>query len=210
MWTYHHQNGRICVDGVEVLSYRISLPRWEAFEQVSALYQEIGESAVAFCETALRERAEQEFQASEDPQRKFHFPALRYRLEGRVTYEDLQLGVASVCLTAELKRLGCSARLQRHVEAHTWELKTGALLPPEQTVAFRFPDERIPRRIRRAEGALLEGERLFLLQRGERKELNLSVPTGWIRQRSRRLRKNSKKNGKNIQKSCQTEKNMIQ
>lgn len=171
MWNNRCQNGRICVSGVEVLSYRISLPEWTEFAEVSAAYGGIAERAIAFCETQLRERAEGEFEASEDPQKRFRFPAYRYRLEGRVTYEDGAREIASVCLTAELKRRGETACLERNVEVHTWKLSEALLLPPEQTAVLWEPALRLPKKMRRRGDLLLEGNRLFWIYGAEKQEL---------------------------------------
>lgn len=174
MWKYRCQNGRICVSGVEVLRYRISLPEWEEFEAVSSVYGEIADRSLSFCETTLRQMAEAEFEASEDPRKKFRFPAFRYRLEGRVTYEDAQMGIASVFLIAEMKRGDRADYVERHAEAHTWNLSEGLLLPPEQVVALRCPTERVPKKLRREDGILIDGESLFLIRGAERRELILT------------------------------------
>ena len=122
--------GRVTVEGTEVLSYRIRLPRWQEYEEVSAFYDAIARQVLTFCETELRARAEEELSRSEDPRKHLTFPALRYRLESEVGGETDHR--TTVRLTAELIRGG--EILQRSVWTHAWHLSEGMLLPSEPRI----------------------------------------------------------------------------
>ncbi len=145
------RNGRACVEGVEVLRWKISLPTHG--EKISAFYEEIGERAVRYCEGALRERAEDEFEASEDEQKRFRFPSLTYRLEGRVTYEDETY--VSVCLVAELRRRGERSPIGFFEDGQVFEKKNGMLLPPETVVSLFCGTRLLSKERKSARGVLL-------------------------------------------------------
>ncbi len=82
--------------GVEVLSYRISLPLWEEAEKISSFYREIGERAEVFCKERLFPLAQKDYEASEDPRKRFRYAPYSYTLEGKITGE--REGLLSVCL----------------------------------------------------------------------------------------------------------------
>ena len=192
-------NGCVRVAGVEVLRYRISLPAWEEFAAVTSFYETLGENGRCFCEESLRARAESDFAASEEVQRKFHFPTLRYTLTGRVTYENRERGIASVLLTAELKR-GAGELLRRYVEAHTWELADALLLPPSQALARQVPDARLPRSARHADGVLLDAGSLYWTRNGVCRALILPSRDS-SRLFLKKTRKKQEGDGKKMQKN---------
>ena len=134
-----------------MLRWRISLPMHG--ERISAFYREIGERAVRYCEGALRERAEGEFESSEDEQKRFRFPSLTYRLEGRVTYEDERY--VSVCLAAELRRRGEREALGAFEDGQVFEKESGALLPPEEVVSLFCGTRLLSKERKSARGVLL-------------------------------------------------------
>jgi hypothetical protein len=124
--------GRITVEGTEVLSYRIRLPEWQEYERISAFYDRIAEQAQAFCETDLRARAEEEYFRSDDPRKRFSYPALRYRLESEIGRAEE--GRLTVRLVASLARGG--ERLARSEWTHTWSLSEEWLLPVKKSKKF--------------------------------------------------------------------------
>lgn len=199
MTSYDCRVGRSVVDGVEVLSYRIRLPLWQEQEEISDFYREIGERTQSFCETVLKERAEAEFSRSEDPQKRFRFSQLRYRLEGRVTYENRELGVVSVLLVAELSRRGDSALPQRTMTAHTWDLSARMLLPPRQAVSLLHPGAGVPRGLKRRGDLLIDRGRLYWIDGAERTEM-ISRPRA-----SENRKEKTKKTDKNAEKTLKTE-----
>ncbi len=151
------KSGRACVTGVEVLRWRISLPT--CGEKIAAFYEEIGARAAGFCEGLLRERAEHEFEASEDENKRFHFPSFSYRLEGRVTYEDEEY--LSVCLVAELRRRGERLPLGAFEDGQVWEKKTEALLPPEALASLLCKTPFLRKERKRARSVLLSEKALL-------------------------------------------------
>ena len=157
MSEFFQKNGRACLAGVEVLRWRISLPT--CGEKIAAFYEEIGARAAGFCEGLLRERAEHEFEASEDENKRFRFPTLSYRLEGRVTYENEEY--LSVCLVAELRRRGERSPLGFFEDGQVWEKKTEALLPPDE-IAFSHCKMPFLRKERKRARSVLLSEKALL------------------------------------------------
>lgn len=160
------------VAGVEVLTYRICLPQWENLEKISAFYSEIEQRARSFCETSLKRIAEEAFETSEDPRKRFCFPTFRYALEGSVTCEDTQANLLSVRLVAEWKRRGTVDCLERQLQAHTWSLSEEILLPPEQIAERLGANARLARKIRKKKDVLLDRGELFFLNGGEWEKFN--------------------------------------
>ena len=161
MEEYICRTGCARVLGVEVLTYRISLPKWEKRDKISEFYAQVEARTLSFCETALRRMAERCFDASEDPKKRFHFPAFRYGLEGRVTWEDTDTDLVSVCLTAELKQKGDC--LESCLQAHTWSLSEEVLLPPEQIAERLALQGRFSRKMRKKEHFLVKNRTLLFL-----------------------------------------------
>ena len=88
--------------GVEILRWRIELPRYEELEKISEFYGAISERCVAFCQGTLRQRAEDAYDLCEDPKKRFRFDPLIYRLTGTETARQKDL--LSVSLEITLKR----------------------------------------------------------------------------------------------------------
>lgn len=151
------------ISGVEVLTYRISLPQWGSLERISDFYSAVEQRTLSFCETTLKKIAEEAFESSEDPRKRFCFPTFRYALEGRVTCEDTKANLLSVRLEAELKRKGTVDCLERQLQAHTWSLSEEMLLPPEQIAERLGGNARHARKIRKKKDVLVDqGEVYFL------------------------------------------------
>ena len=151
--------GRFCVSGVEVLRVRITLP---CRAELSDFYRGVAQRVWAYCEGTLRLRAEEAYEASEEPNKRFAFPTFLYRLEGRICHEEA--GLLSVRLEGSLGRRGMREPEVRWADAHTWLTEGGKtyLLPPEQAVA-RFGGGTLSRRERkRCRGAILSEGRVFL------------------------------------------------
>ena len=148
------KNGRICVEGTEVLRWRISLPLYG--DAIASFYGELGARAVGYCEGALTELATREFEGSEEANKRFDFPFFSYRLAGRVTYEDERY--FSVCLVAELRRRGAREVLGYFESGQVWEKESEQCVPPEQLVT-EFCHSRFSRREKkRVSGILLSSE----------------------------------------------------
>ena len=157
------KSGRARVSGIEVLRWKISLPL--RGERIAAFYREIGERTAAYCEGALRERAEGELERSEDENKRFFFPTLIYRLEGRVTYEDEE--ILSVCLVAELRRSGERSPIGFFEDGQVFEKQGELLLPPERVVS-RFGGARLSAKEKRAARGVLLTETGALWHDGAR------------------------------------------
>lgn len=156
------KHGWASVAGSEVLRWRISLPL--GGEGIGDFYREIGERAVGYCEGALTEQATQEFEQSDDPNKRFRFPVLSYHLAGEVTYEDECF--LSVLLTAELRRRGERAPIVHFEDGQVWEKEGGVLLPPDQLVRTVCQTGFSHREKKRCRGVLLS-EKVLLWYDGE-------------------------------------------
>lgn len=157
MVQYVNRTGCARVCGTEVLTYRISLPQWDRLGKISAFYLEIENRTRSFCETALKTMAEEDFERSDDPKKRFCFPTFRYVLEACVTYENVGEDLLSVRLVTELRRRGSVDCLERHLQAHTWSLSEEILIPPEQIAERLMGNARIPRNIRKNKDVLVDG-----------------------------------------------------
>ena len=115
--------------GSEVLSWRLTLPRGMAGTRMEEFYREIGERVVFFCENSLRERAEEDFEKSEDPKKRFHFPTFLYRLH---TESGEEGDVLTVRLCATLARRGEREPRYRREWVHLWSVSEDCLLPPKR------------------------------------------------------------------------------
>ena len=163
MAEFFQKNGRACVEGVEVLRWRISLPM--CGEKIDDFYREIGERVVLYCEGKLREGAEGEFEKSADEKKRFHFPTLSYRLEGKITYEDEMY--LSVCLAAELRRRGERSPVAVFEDGQVFEKESGILLSPEEVV-HRFCGTRLLSKERKSARGVLLSEKEVLWHDGTR------------------------------------------
>lgn len=151
MAEFFQKSGRVCVDGSEVLRWRVSLPLCD--EAIAAFYEEIGMRVVGYCEGELSDLVTQEFDRSEDPDKRFAFSPFSYRLEGRVTYEDGQF--LSILLAAELRRRGERAPLRQFEEGQVWERTEGVRLPPEEVVRLFCQTPLLRKERKNAKGILL-------------------------------------------------------
>ena len=168
MQTSGQAMGRICVEGTEVLRYRISLPAWEEQRMPTELYGRMASAVRDFCEGALRSYAVQAYERCEAPDKRFRFSPFLYTLTGTVTYWDGVL--LSVCIETVFRKRGQSEPTQRIWDAHTWSVtEDGAfLLPPRQaTRAFgiALPSKR---QFRGAVGVIREADSVVLYTERER------------------------------------------
>ncbi|MBQ9086012.1 MAG: hypothetical protein IJY47_02365 [Clostridia bacterium] len=153
--------GHITEEGTSLVEWRLMLPSCELWRGMEEFYRELGDDVITrFCEGVLGERARREYAESGDPLKRFHFPAFRYTLEGKICYETASL--ISIRLDAALRRKGEHAPRSVGVEAHTWEVESGMLLPPKQ-VLEAVGEEAMSRKERRmTKSVLLTAEGIFL------------------------------------------------
>ena len=95
---------------------------------MTEFYRKIGESVEDFCENDLRVYAERSFAESEDPKKRFHFPAFFYRLEATVEEGETEWMVKMETVLGRKGRRG--EPLYRTEEIHRWTLCESGLLPP--------------------------------------------------------------------------------
>ncbi|MBE6546282.1 MAG: hypothetical protein E7668_02425 [Ruminococcaceae bacterium] len=162
------KTGRYCVEGTEVLRYRISFPNWEEKGMPADFYRRIATDTLTFCQGALRAYAEGEYERSEATDKRFRFPSFLYTLVGEVTYREE--GLLSIRLEAILRRRGEAAPCERRWDAHTWQLgKEGTvLLPPEQAAQALGGISLTARQRRQAAGVIREAEAIVLYTDRER------------------------------------------
>lgn len=168
LWEMKGRGGGFRVEGTEVFRYRILLPRFAEFSGVSDFYEALGARAAEFCETTLREHAEQTYAHSEQSDKRFRFSPFLYRLEGRVTYAEED--IVSVMLEARWRRRGEETSCRSYTEGHTWRLSEGLLLPPAQAAAL-WRGRRALRGARRSESVIREGDRVLVCRKGVWSEL---------------------------------------
>lgn len=128
------RRGDVRCEGVCLGEWRIFLScRGDCAPMVS-FYEELAEGVERdFCQGAFKERAEREYAESSDPLKRFHFGTLRYVLEGRICFDSPTL--CSVRLDATLSRKGNRELRFTGMDAHTWDLREGILLPPQDALA---------------------------------------------------------------------------
>ena len=80
--------GRHTHAGVEVLSFRLSLPNVESMPALTDFYEQMAERVTDFCQRELAPMAEGAYDADPDPKKRFHFRPYRYDLTGRVEEDD--------------------------------------------------------------------------------------------------------------------------
>ncbi len=163
--------GRFCVEGTEVLRYRLSLPSWEERALPTECYERVASAAQGFCEGVLRSYAEQAYENCDAPDKRFRFAPFLYTLTGDVTYRDEAL--LSVRLEAVWRRRGESEPLAHAWDAHTWLVGTeeSVLLPPEQAAQAFGVGTLNKRRCRHAVGVIREGDAVVLYTSSERQVL---------------------------------------
>ena len=189
--------GRFCVEGTEVLRYRILLPSWEERGMPTEFYERVASLAQGFCEGILRSYAEQAYESCEDSDKRFRFAPFLYTLTGDVTHREGAL--LSVRLEAALRRKGEGEALARAWDAHTWSIgaEEAFLLPPEQVAqAFGVP-LRNKRRVRHAVGVIREGDAVVLYTSAKRQTLTKSKETQEKRKKQKHC-KNITRNSENL------------
>ena len=124
---YTHSAGH-CFDGVQVLRYKIALPHFSGRDKISVFYREIYNRALGYCESELCSLSEKKYAECNMPRKKFDYPPLIYRLEGRVTCVEGDL--VFVKLTASVSQRGLSDTLTVY-DPHVWSLSEELLLPPK-------------------------------------------------------------------------------
>ena len=162
----------LSAEGVELVRYRIEFPRWGT-DAASAFYESVADRACDFCRGALLEQARDEYLASSDPKKRFHFPTLSYLLTCHLTYADGDL--LSVRLEMLLRRRGIRSPIATYRDGQVWQtddLGTVWLLPPEQAVLLLGERSLSRRERRKAMGIWVEERRLVLLERGRRYEID--------------------------------------
>ncbi len=157
MAEYTVKRGIERMEGVEILRWRIELPRWEGLEEISGFYGELEEKTVSFCQGELKKRAKEAYAACEDPKKRFHFSPMVYRLTGKETARERNLLSVSLEITLQAG----DELLGREILGQIFSESEQLLLSPEQ--AARAWDGR---RLRAAErrqtgGVLLRDGGLF-------------------------------------------------
>ena len=138
---------------------------------LSGFYEEISDGVRAFCEGELRRRAEEDFEACEDPKKRFFYPSFCYTLEGRIPWEDRERDWVAVRLDACLGRKGGGEILARGADAHVWHRTEGCLIPPQEVARVLGCRRLSWRERKKADGVLMDGGKVWLCMGGEWTEL---------------------------------------
>ena len=143
---------RVC--GVRVFGYSIAIPELSDYPQIAAFYDEISACVAEHCDSALSQRAEDEYLSLSERDRQVLFRPYSYSLVGEVAYFDGEIMI--IKLTATVKSFG-EGLPRRIFEVHAWSLDDQRLIPP-QRVARRFiPKGRLPSMLGDC-GFLVDGE----------------------------------------------------
>ena len=137
-------------DGVEILRWRIELPRYEELERISEFYEGLQKETADFCQNVLKGRAETAYDQCDDPKKRFRFSPLIYRLTGRETAREKDL--LSVSLEVTL-RTGDTV-LENGVFGQIFCESEQILLSPEEA-ARMWDGRRLTAREKRETGGLL-------------------------------------------------------
>ena len=155
------RRGAVKRDGVILAEWIIDLPDCGEYAFIGSFYEGIAEGVEReFCQGALKERAEREYEQSTDVLKRFRFPAFRYFLRGQRCYEDGRL--YSVRLDATLRRKGESEFMLSGIDVHTWDLATEMLLPPDVVALEMGVPPMTVRERKRAKSALVTQGRILL------------------------------------------------
>lgn len=158
MIEYYSHSERHIHDGVEILRYRLVLPRITDKEKITDFYREVFDSTLLFCKGELCKYSEKKYLLCDLPKKKFNYPPVIYRLEGCVTYEsDEHLFVK---LTASVEQRE-SISTRRVYDAHAWSVSDERLLPPRMAAREYLHIKRLPKELRR-QGFLVEDGRAYI------------------------------------------------
>lgn len=131
---YTHRAGHT-FEGVEILRYRIVLPRFSNLEGISEFYRGICDRVISYCDGDLKRHAEKKYMDCSMPKKKFNYPPIIYNLSGRVTAEVN--GLIFVKLTATATHRGINDTLCVY-DAHVWSTSDQRLLPPKAAAREYF------------------------------------------------------------------------
>ena len=131
---YSHRAGHN-FEGVEILRYKIVLPRFSDYEEISGFYRGIYDRVISYCEGELVKHAEKKYVECDIPRKKFDYPPIVYSLSGRVTYECGDLLFVKLTATATQKGMSDAVCVY---DAHAWSLSDRRLIPPKMAARAHF------------------------------------------------------------------------
>ena len=152
----YSQWGKQISKGVEVLRYRIDLNIPTDKERIQEFYRGVYENALLCCKNDLSRYADERYDLSSDPKKRYAYTPIRYRLEGKATFCDGDM--MFIKLTAELRRDGAAETVY---DAHAWSLSEQCLLPPKMAARAFLGKGRLPRGLSKA-GFLVENGKPFI------------------------------------------------
>ena len=159
MLDYFCRSERYCFEGVELLRYKIVLPELRRYPKISEFYRDIFEIVVNYCESALRDKAKEEYDNCEIPRKKFNYPPICYSLDGRITYADDE--VIFVRLIAETRKRGIENSVIRACDAHAWSPRDQLLMPPKQAAGLFLKKKDIPKSLKQKNGFFVENGKFY-------------------------------------------------
>lgn len=145
---YKSLSGRLCLEGNDILTYRIEFPCISELEEINTFYLSVAEQCQKYCVETLFPLLCEKYGDT----RKKH----TYRLVCRVTHCDeefLSVGVYAFI------RLG-SQKIFENFHANTWELSDRCLFPPKMLCKRKL----VSKEFKRMKNGEFEG---MLLNRGE-------------------------------------------
>ena len=145
-------------EGVELLRYRIALPRISSNDNITDFYQEIFDTTLLFCKGELCKYSEEKYLLCDLPKKKFNYSPIVYRLDGRVTHADGDY--LFVKLTASVTQRGSKENIKTF-DAHVWSLPDGRLVPPKMAAREYLQTKKLPRELKGNE-FLIDGGRAYI------------------------------------------------
>ena len=126
---YVRKKERLYCQGNELLIYSLDVPVFEGAQEINSFYSSIVDECEKYCKGELFDRL-----CAEVGRKRYS-----YRLVCKVTYADTD--VASVIIFACLR--SGKQSFQEYVNAHTWELGSMLLLPPEYVWRWGKGDKKV-------------------------------------------------------------------
>lgn len=145
-------------EGTPILRYKIALPRFTDKARMTEFYGQIYDRVIGYCKDDLCRHSEEKYLQCDIPRKKFDYPPLIYRLEGRVTCIDGDL--LFVKLTATVSQRGLSNTVTVY-DAHAWSVSDECLIPPKAAAREYLKVRKAPRQMGK-NGFLVENGKAFI------------------------------------------------
>ena len=163
MMEFIEKQERFYEAGVEILGIRLSLPQVGNKAEINRFYRELLALVYSFCTSELLPYAKERYRTDPDERKKFHFVPYRYRLEGKIMYQDENF--LSIRMDACYTGGGEKAPLGYKSGSQNWDLKEEMLLSPVKAM-LAFGEKIPPGKERRQMREIFFTERGMFYKKG--------------------------------------------